>query len=80
MAIAFSEEMLIAHIYQDTLHIICLTCCGLPLGHLFVDQRAQLTQQIGAKAGAASTDRDHQIRLVDIGPFERQRTQTPPWT
>jgi hypothetical protein len=44
---------------------------------LFVDQLAQLTQQIGAEKGATSTERNYQIGLVDIGPLQRQRPQAP---
>ena len=65
-----------AHIYKDIVHIICLTSRRLLSGHLFINQRAQLAQQIGTKEGSLSADRHHQIGLVDICPLERQRTQT----
>jgi hypothetical protein len=65
-----------AHIYKDTVHIIRLTSHRLLSGHLFIDQRAQLAQQIGTKEGSVSADPHHQIGLVDICPLERQRTQT----
>jgi len=42
---------------------------------LFINQRAQLAQQIGTKEGSVSAERHHQIGLVDICPLERQRTQ-----
>ena len=58
------------------MHIIRLTSRRLLSGHLFIDQRAQLAQQIGTKEGSVSADRHHQIGLVDICPLERQRTQT----
>ena len=71
-----SVAIIDAHIYKDIIHIICLTSRGLLPSHLFIDQRAQLAQQIGTKEGSVSADRHHQIGLVDICPLERQRTQT----
>ena len=65
-----------AHIYKDIVHIICLTSHRLLSGHLFIDQRAQLVQQIGTKEGSVSADPHHQIGFVDIRPLERQSTQT----
>ena len=64
-----------AHFYQDTPHRICLTLCGAPPGHSFVDQPPQLAQQVGAEERAASADRDHRIGHPGIRPFDRQRAQ-----
>jgi hypothetical protein len=35
-----------------------------------------LAQPIGTEERATSTDRDYEIRLVDIRPLDRERTQT----
>jgi hypothetical protein len=76
IALAHGVAITDAHIYKDIVHIICLTSHRLLSGHLFIDQRAQLAQQIRTKEGSVSADRHHQIGLVDICPLERQRTQT----
>jgi len=64
-----------AHIYRDTLNIICLTFGHLLAGHLFVDQPAQLAQKVGPKQSAPSANRDHRIRRANIRPFHWQCTQ-----
>ena len=76
IALVHGLAIIDAHIYKDIVHIIRLTSRRLLSGHLFIDQRAQLAQQIGTKEGSVSADRHHQIGLVDICPLERQRTQT----
>jgi len=43
---------------------------------LFVDYPTQLAQEVGTEECSASTKRDDQIGLVDISPFEWQRSQT----
>src|SRR5947209_5672852 len=66
-----------AHISQDISHIICLTSYGLSPDHLFVDQCAQLAQQVGTEEGPPRTDCHRRIGRMNIGPFDRQRAQPP---
>ena len=69
IALVHGLAIIDAHIYKDIVHIIRLTSRRLLSAHLFIDQRAQLAQQIGTKEGSVSADRHHQIGLVDICPL-----------
>jgi hypothetical protein len=44
---------------------------------LFVDQPAQLMQQIDAEEGAPPGHRHQRVRRADIRPFDQQRAQPP---
>jgi hypothetical protein len=44
---------------------------------LFVDQPAQLAQQVSPENRAPSADHDNRIGPVHIRPFDRQRAQPP---
>jgi hypothetical protein len=67
-----------AHISKDISHIIYLTSPRAIQGHLLVDRLAQLTKQVGTEEGTPSTNRDHRIGPLNIGPLDWQCAQASP--
>jgi hypothetical protein len=63
-------KMACAHISKDILHIIYLTSAYVLPRQLFVDQHAQLAQQVSPEEGTTSADRDHRIGSLNISPLD----------
>jgi hypothetical protein len=42
-----------------------------------IDELAQLTQLIGSEEGATSTNRDYEVGLDNVSPFDRKCAQPP---
>jgi len=70
--------MSLAHILEDILHIICLTLPRVLPRQLLVGRLAQLAKQVGTEEGTPSTDRDHRIGHLNIGPLDWQCAQASP--
>ena len=66
------------HICKDISYIIFLTSWRLLLlPPALIDELAQLTQLIGSEEGATSTNRDYEVGLDNVSPFDRKCAQPP---